>query len=271
MDRRLKNADHGPPTACGATAAECHGAGERSRTLIGLVHALALLLSLPLLTHAQPGVTTFGIQLKPVIPFGFFDPLTEVGNPPLTGSLELTGGFSFGMLVRTGLTRTLSLEVGIDQINRRYDWRVVNDTAGFDDGEQLRYVGYEIPVLLLAYIRLGERFWMNNALGLSADLYPSDAVRDIEDARAFIFRNNWAQGGAMGNIGFEYRTPRSGILYLGATYHRPFGSMALAQLTWYTPDLYPHTLSTELDGSYLTVDVRYFFHEKADRNKSGRE
>lgn len=206
-----------------------------------------------------------------MIPFEFFDPLTEVGGPPLTGSLELTGGFSFGMLVRTGLTRTLSLEVGIDQINRRYDWRVVNDTAGFDDGEQIRYVGYEIPVLLLAYIRLGERTWMNNALGLSADLYPSDAVRDIEDARAFIFRNNWAQAGAVGNIGFEYRTLKRGIFYLGATYHRPFGSMALAQLTWYTPDLYPHTLSTELDGSYLTVDVRYFFHEKSDRKKSGEE
>lgn len=217
--------------------------------------------------YAQLGVTTFGIQLKPVFPVEFFDPLTTIGEPPLHGSLELTGGFAFGMLVRSGITKSISLEVGINQIQRRYDWTLSNDTAGFTGGEKLRWVGYEIPITGLVYIRLGERTWMNSAAGVSIDLYPSDVVRDIDDARAYLFRSNWVQAGVVANLGVEYRTPKSGILYLGATYHRPFGNMAVAELTWYTQDLFPHPVRGDLNGTYLTLDLRYFFHEKADRKR----
>ena len=151
-----------------------------------------------------------------------------------------------------------------------YDWHLANDTAGFSGGEQLRYVGYEIPVLALVYVRLGQRTWMNNAIGFSADLYPSDVVRDIEDARAYLFRNSWVQAGVVGNIGVEYRTEKSGYFYFGATYHRPFGAMATADLTWYDPTLFPYTIRGDLAGQYLTVDLRYFFHERPDKQRVRR-
>lgn len=57
--------------------------------------------------------------------------------------------------------------------------------------------------------------------------------------------------------------PHSGYFYLGATFHRPFGEMAKADVTWldrYT-GLTPYRMSTFLSGSYLTVDLRYYFHE----------
>ena len=205
--------------------------------------------------------------MKPVIPLDFFDPLTKVGEPPLSGSVELTGGYAFGMLVRTGITKSVSLEVGIDQIQRRYDFRIVNDTAGYDDGEKLRWVGYEIPVVGLVYVRLGERTWMNNAIGFSVDMYPSDATRDIVDGRGYLFRKNWAQAAVVGNLGFEYRTLKSGYFYLGATYHRPFGTMAVAELSWYDQNLFAHPIRAELNGAYLTLDLRYFFYEKPDKGK----
>src|SRR5690606_26487085 len=99
---------------------------------------LLLALALPALIDAvqgQVGVTTFGIQAKPVIPFRFFDPLTTAERPNVRGEIELDGGFAFGMSVRVGITNAVSLETGIGQIQRRYDFRLMNDTSGYVDGD----------------------------------------------------------------------------------------------------------------------------------------
>ncbi|MCB0795132.1 MAG: hypothetical protein KDB88_10375 [Flavobacteriales bacterium] len=208
------------------------------------------------------------MHAKPVIPFDFFDPLVEFGTGALNGTMELTGGFGFGMLVRHGISNTFSFETGISQIRRGYAWQLVNDTNGFAADDRIRYIGYEIPVTGLVFVRLGERSYMNASLGASLDMYPSDAVREVVDARAFMSRSGWAQFGLNGNLGFEYRTERSGIIYLGATYHRAFGDMAQATLTWFSPRTgLPSNISTPLAGSYLTLDLRYLFHEDPNRER----
>lgn len=209
-----------------------------------------------------------------MIPFPFFEPHTDFELPNVRGSLDLIGGLAFGMVVRTGLTKSISLETGINQIVRRYDFALANDTNGYTDAAKLRYLGYEVPLLLMVYIRLGENTWMNNALGVSVDMYPSDAQRVVEYGQVYLFRRNWAQVGVVGNIGVEYRTYRSGIFYLGATYHRPFNDMAQADVTWFDRNFRPYTKTQLLDGSYLTVDLRYFFHEdpaKAARKRQERD
>lgn len=230
--------------------------------------AIAALCSVP--SFAQSGVTTFGIQAKPVLPFFFFEPLTEFERPAIRSSLELEGGFAFGMVIRTGLTRTVSIETGINQITRRYRFELANDTNGYSGRGNVRFVGYEIPVLALVYIRLGERFWMNNAMGFSADMYPSDATTVLDRSQAYLFRRNWIQFGVVGNIGVEYRSERSGYFYLGATFHRPFNDMAQADVTWYDGNFAPYRITKNLDGSYLTVDLRYFFHEDPDKARLRR-
>ncbi|MFT3886097.1 MAG: hypothetical protein QM724_11925 [Flavobacteriales bacterium] len=131
--------------------------------------------------------------------------------------------------------------------------------------EEIQYIGYEVPVLAMVYIRLGERSWMNNAIGASIDMYPSDAEQLIDQGKVYIFRKNWAQIGVVGNIGVEYRTEKIGIFYLGATYHRPFGDMAKADISWQDRRFRSTTLTTFLNGGYLTADIRYFFHEDPDK------
>ncbi len=216
---------------------------------------------------AQQGVTTLGIQLKPVFPVSYFDPSITLERENLNGKVTLDGGFAFGMSVRVGLTKMLSLETGLGQIQRRYSFSVANDTSGYAEASEVRYVGYELPLTLLVYLRLGERSYMNTALGFSADFYPGDAQRDIEEGRIYVYRNRWAQIGALGNIGFEYRTEKSGILYVGTTFHRPFNPMATADLTYYDVgrNFFPHVMRGSLSGSYLTVDLRYYFHEDPER------
>lgn len=217
---------------------------------------------------AQQGVTTFGLQVKPVFALPYFDPLTEMRAPALTGTVELQGGMVYGMSIRVGLTQMISIETGIGQIQRRYTFGLANDTMGYREEGQVRYVGYEIPLTALAYIRTGERSYMNAALGFSADLYPSDVTQQLNGGYIYMYRNQWAQLGIVGNVGWEYRTAKSGIFYLGATFHRPFGDMAVADLTFWDERnrLYPyHRLRGGLSGSYVTADLRYYFHEDPSR------
>lgn len=216
---------------------------------------------------AQRGVTTFGMQLKPVVPFSFFDPLTNLERPSLKGTVELTGGYAFGMSIRVGVTNAISFETGIGQIRRNYAFSLLNDTSGYSATDRVRHTGYEIPLTGLVFIRLGERMWMNSAIGLSLDMYPSDVQRDVERGRIYLFRSNWAQFGVLGNMGVEYRTESKGSFYLGATYRRPFNDMALAELTYYGPSFFPYTMQSFLDGSYLTVDLRYYFHEDPQQRR----
>ena len=216
---------------------------------------------------AQQGVTTLGVSLKPVIPLSYVDPLVTVERPDLSGSVELTGGFAFGMAMRFGITNAISFEAGISQITRRYRFDLLNDTSGYADGDQVRFVGYEVPLTALVFIRLGERSYMNAALGLSIDAYPSDVQRDVDRGRIYVFRRNWAQIGVVGNLGVEYRTERSGIIYFGTTFHRPFNDMAVANLTYYGPTFLNYDMAAPLNGGYFTVDLRYYFHEDPDRGK----
>lgn len=203
--------------------------------------------------------------MKPVYPLSFFEPITTFERPAVKASLELKGGMAFGMVVRTGLTKAVSLETGINQITRRYAFALANDTNGYSDRGNIRFVGYEVPVLALVYIRLGERTWMNNALGFSADLYPSDATVVLDYAQAYLFRRNWVQFGVVGNIGVEYRTEKAGYFYLGSTFHRPFSDMSQADVTWFDRRFVPYRTTEFLDGTYLTLDLRYFFHEDPDK------
>jgi len=250
----------------------CQNPSSAHRTIrvCGVV-LLLLAVTVPHWLGAQAGVATFGIQVKPVVPLEFFDPVSTAERPSLSGTVELTGGYAFGMSVRVGLTNAISLETGIGQIQRRFRFGIVNDTSGYAESDDIRYIGYEVPVTGLVYIRLGERTWMNAALGFSLDLYPSDAQRDIAEGRIYIFRSNWAQMGMLGNLGVEYRTERSGIFYLGGTFHRPFNPMAQADLTYYyfgQPSFRQFDMSTTLNGSYLTVDLRYYFHEDPDLTRA---
>ena len=232
------------------------------RSALGAILVLAILGTL----QAQERVTTFGLQLKPVFPLSFFKPITTFEQGALKGTVELTGGYAFGAVVRAGISKNISFETGINQIQRRYDWSVSNDTNATTGSGSVRWIGYELPLLALVYIRLGERSWMNNAIGFSADIYPTDVVETNETSRTYWYRNSWLQAGVVANIGFEYRTLKSGYFYVGATYHRPFGDMATVEQTWRFDGI-DHSLRTGVLGSYLTLDLRYFFHEDPDKRR----
>ena len=101
---------------------------------------------------------------------------------------------------------------------------------------------------------------MDAALGSSIDLFPSDIYTSDSYFKHSSRRRNIISLSILSNLGFEYRTEKSGYFYLGASYHRPFNSIYTTKIK-YENSYKNETITTKLSGNYLTIDFRYFFNE----------
>lgn len=243
---------------------------------IALAIALLSALGFAVIANAQENVTTFGIQLRPIVPNKFvgFETVASESNG-FTSEWEPRPSLSFGMVIRWGLTKSISIESGINLLRRNYRVKMSEPENGLDANIDYSFVGYELPVQLLFYVPLSDRWWMNGSGGLSIDTYPSNTFSNTSqridtveyDFEQFTARRKWAQIAVQANYGFEYRTKESGYYYLGVTFHRPFGTMANSESVLFYSEAIKRNV-VELNGTYFTVDLRYFFHEKADQKKA---
>jgi len=228
-----------------------------------ILYLLASVVFLPSL-FSQEKVTTFGIQLKPIVPVDFFNGGKQ---EKITNNIEYVNdpkfGMSFGMVIRRGLTKNLSIETGLNFLKRNYDLTINDPDSSFTSTSDFSIVNYEIPVLLLAYVQLGRNTFMNVAGGVSVDIYPTPLFVEDQTFANAVNRTSWVQPSLLANIGWEYRTEKSGYIYLGASLHRPFNDIFTQYVTYKGVDGDRLEEATfDLTGSYFTIDMRYFFHEE---------
>jgi hypothetical protein len=218
-------------------------------------------------SFSQKGSTTVGIQIKPIFPVAFLGTgkqTTDSGGVHFETLLE--SGFSGGMVVRYNFTNTLAFETGINYVKRKYSQSF--SETGFNDKVNLRIIGYEIPAVLMIYAQLGEKIYINGSMGPALDMFASNVQAFAANLYNIVaFRNHIFVPSLTANAGWEYRTEKSGNIYLGASFLRPFTYIYLLK-TGYYRNSKSIIFSNELSGSYLTVDIRYFFPE-TKRNTRG--
>lgn len=222
--------------------------------------------------HSQIGVNTVGIQLKPIIPINYFGagPI-QLSNEFATLDLSSKLGYSFGMVVRHGFTKSISIESGINYTRRNYNifgassYEYANDQADFG------FISYELPVQGLIYIRIGEFVYMNASIGLGINFYASDVASKGENNYIdhYSERARWINASFLSNLGLELRTKEKGYFYVGASLNTPFNEITATRLNYY----YEDNLSTKFDpvflnGNYITLDLRYFFNPRIENNKN---
>lgn len=227
-----------------------------------------LFLFLPIKNFGQEfnkGETIFGIELKGVLPTSLFDagPI-DIGDDSISISMKAPSGYSFGMIIRHNFSKMFTLETGIHLTNRIYPLSITNSNNNFSSESQIKLVNYEVPIQWLLYIRLGEQFYMNTILGVSLDIYPTDVTKTEEYYRYYIQRKSWIKASLLASIGFEYRTKKSGYFYLGGSVHSPFGSIGKLYVTYFHDDILTEdvTYSSEINGTYFSLELRYFFNKK---------
>ena len=188
----------------------------------------------------------------------------QVDSLNMKFDLALQGGYNFGMVIRKNFTDLLALEMGINYVKRKYHLDISDED--YKESSEFKIIGYEIPASLLAYIRLGEYVFMNASLGVSADMYASNVQSFNTYHTTLTVRNHTFQAAIVANLGWELRTNKSGYFYLGASLHRPF-DYELTTKVHYKRDTKELDVYQPLSGSYLTVDVRYFFPESPKKKK----
>lgn len=240
------------------------------------VIVLVGLLGSQLNVYAQKRVLTAGFQFKPIFTANFLNtgPIT-LDQDTVSFSIKQKFGYCVGMVVRYGITNTVSFETGINYVKRNFDLSVASDTAS--EAGDFGIVGYEIPLKALVFIQLSEQIYMNGATGISLDFYPSDVFTSGDYYKHLGLRRRLSTPSLLANLGFEYRTKESGYIYLGASFHRPFKDIYTSYLQ-YEPTVQGPKAETLLSGNYLTVDLRYFFHDvpierknKTKKSKKGKK
>jgi hypothetical protein len=231
---------------------------------------LSVLVMSSLSLNAQKGVATFGLQYKPIIPNRFIGTFEEdFSAEQMTASIRQKIGHSFGGVVRYGFTDNLSFETGINLTHRNFGLNFAIPDSSFAGTGDVSVVSYEVPVSCLVYIRLGDQLFMNTSLGAALTMFTSDVSVPVTIPNGDYFLMEGAykskvQGAFIANFGFEYRTRKSGYFYLGTSYHLPFAPIMTMALSYEYSGGDVVSIQN-VRGSYLTLDLRYFFNERPEK------
>ena len=222
------------------------------------------------LVWAQKDITTVGFQIKPTFTSSFIGtgPQT-ISDSSFTYSIKPGSGYVAGMIIRKGYTPSLSIEFGLNYAVRNTSISASNGLASASN--KLRIVGYEIPFSQLIFIRLSNTIYMNAGAGACLNMFPSDVFKrdttfSVYGSRSFLFNPS-----LLANIGFEFRTNKSGYFYLGASLNRPFSEIYQFKFNYLNQGILQNDALGNLNGAYIALDFKYFFHEDPEKKKKRLE
>lgn len=206
----------------------------------------------------------FGFQIKPIFPTQF------IGESELTlqkdnfiTTISQRPGYSFGATVRVGLTELLSLETGISFVRRNFHIDMAVPDSAVAASNSLEFINYDIPVNGLIYVKLSEQWYMNASLGVSLNFKPTHVIVTTQPSGLHMFSHlgyvpSRLSFGLNANFGFEFRTEKKGFFYLGGSAFVPFDNLFDFYAEYKYQGIYTEAYG-KVDGSYLTLDFKYFF------------
>lgn len=226
-------------------------------TLIGFIFSITSI-------TAQLGVTTAGIQIKPILPVSMFSIGSNVIIRDIyTATVTSKTGISYGGVIRIGVTDRLSIETGLHYVRRNYRINVDIENSDSYDASNFSYINFELPIQGMIFIQVSERIFINTALGIALNMWPS-SIQTIGE-RNFILHKSFIQSRAsfsfIGNIGVEWRTQKYGSFYLGTSLNNPFNVIAVTVID-YQDRINNHNVDfiTRLRGDFISIDLRYLFN-----------
>lgn len=201
--------------------------------MIKLLVIFGLMLSFQGLAQEKkvPPPSYFGLHVRAVLPTQFIGTNTLVlSKEGFNSTIRQKPGYSFGGTVRLGITDLIAFESGINFTQRYYDISYELPDSNLAGTADFGFIEYDVPLNGLFYIRLAERWFMNASLGLNLTFNPThvQAYSSPFGYHEFIFtgllRNRFGIG-SNANVGFEFRTEKKGIFYLGGSARVPFAPL----------------------------------------------
>lgn len=206
----------------------------------------------------------FGIQVSPVFPTQFIgNPVVELQEGGFSSTITQKAGYSFGATVRAGITELIAFDSGISFTQRNFDVQAAHIDSNASIQNTLSLIEYNIPLNLLFYIKLTDELYANASFGGMITYKPTDvAIVDYDNGLNKFVHRSYINGKAgfdlNASLGFEYRTKKKGFFYVGGTARVPL-KPAFVILAEYSYKGYDIDLYNNVDGSFLSLDFKYFF------------
>lgn len=204
----------------------------------------------------------FGLQVKPIIPIRMFGTGPEtLSKDNFSATVTPLWGYSFGGTIRVGITKRFAIETGLNIVRRNYRTDYAVPDSNLSSQTTLGVVSYDIPLNLLIYVQMSEKWFMNASYGVSGNFYPSN-VRTDDNGYPNMFsteglRMSWIRAAMNTNVGVELRTEKAGTFYLGASFQYPFGAIFKIATTYKYKNI-NKPIYGEMNGTYVTFDIKYF-------------
>jgi hypothetical protein len=190
--------------------------------------------------------------------------LQKFSDSVLQTNLTPTDGYTFGGVLRYGLTDLISLETGLYYNQRNFSINSTRTDSALSVTQRLRFVQFEIPIQGNIGIQLSRSIFANAALGAAILYKPSSVATYVNPSDKHEFRqvglveiNKKVGFDFRASMGFEYRNKKYGVYYLGAT---AFVQMqpAFVLLSQYRFENFSQTAYGEVSASGFGLDFKYF-------------
>lgn len=251
---------------------------------------------------ARANQVTLGIEPALIFPVGLSgnNALTAINSnnmvrfelqPLLSFRAGISLRYDLFRLRKSPLSNQFSFWSGLYFSQRR--WRALVDDIGHSHSgfisigkEELRFISYEMPLMLQLHLRATEQLWLQAGMGSALEFFPSHAYVPDEALTTppqdgywvcYLTRNNLLVPAFRMQLSAEWRTEKAGYFGLGLLYHLPLPRMGeaywRADVRDETVHPYPSPerptgdpdLPMRVNGSYFAVELKYFFRPSRNR------
>jgi hypothetical protein len=207
----------------------------------------------------------FGFQYRHILPMQQM----QSGSQNFSDSIlqtELTpkDGYTFGGVLRYGLTDLISLETGLYYNQRNFSIQSTRTDSMLSVDQRLRFVQFEIPIQGNIGIQLSRSIYANAALGGAILYKPTSVATYINPSDKHEFRqvglvdiNKKLGFDIRTSIGFEYRNKKAGVFYLGGTAFVQL-QPAFVLLSRYQYENFKQAAFGDVNASGFGFDLKYF-------------
>lgn len=229
-----------------------------------------LLLSLPTLLWSQAynklgHPNFFGFHYRAILPMQQMQSgIQNFADSVLQCSIQPTNGYTFGGIVRYGLTDLISIETGLYYNQRNYQINATRTDSAISVEQRFRFVQFEVPIQGLIAIKLSKQIYANAALGASLLYKPSSVATYINPYDKHEFRqvglvdiNDKLGFDLRASAGFEFRDKKLGVFYIGGTAFIQL-QPAFTFLSRYQYVNFKQAAAGPVNASGFGLDFKYF-------------
>ncbi|MEY3727480.1 MAG: hypothetical protein RL098_941 [Bacteroidota bacterium] len=207
----------------------------------------------------------FGFHYRHIAPMQQMQSgLQKFSDSVLQTELTPTNGYTFGGVLRYGLTDLISLETGLYYNQRNFSITSTRTDSALTVDQRLRFVQFEIPFQGNIGIQLSRSIYANAALGGAILYKPSSVATYVNPYDKHEFRqvglvdiNKKIGLDFRASVGFEYRHKKFGVYYIGATAFVQL-QPAFVLLSKYQYVNFEQTAYGEINASGFGLDFKYF-------------